>query len=116
VNREFDVDGARPRTDAAGEAFERVLQVAGASRSRDAADSRLVSGVRNRTNRLIDSEDEVGGWPSLKSVPAPLDTDRDGMPDDWERRHGLNPNDPNDRNGDQNGDGFTNLEKYLNSL
>jgi pectate lyase len=116
VNREFDVDGARPRTDAAGETFERVLQVAGASRSRDAADLRLVSGVRNRTNRLIDSEDEVGGWPALKSVPAPLDTDRDGMPDDWELRHGLNPNDPNDRNGDQNGDGFTNLEKYLNSL
>ena len=70
----------------------------------------------DHTNRLIDSEDQVGGWPALKSVPAPLDTDRDGMPDDWERHHGLNPNDPHDRNGDQNGDGFTNLEKYLNSL
>ena len=38
------------------------------------------------------------------------------MPDDWERSHGLDPNDPNDRNGDRNGDGFTNLEEYLNSL
>jgi len=116
VDREFDVGQARPHTDPAGEAFKRVLQDAGASRRRDAADERLVNGVRDRTNRLIDSEDEVGGWPALKSGAAPLDTDRDGMPDDWERRHGLNPNDPNDRNGDQNGDGFTNLEKYLNGL
>jgi pectate lyase len=115
ADREFDIDGARPRTDPAGDAFERVLRTAGASRRRDAADLRLVHGVRDRTNRLINSEDDVGGWPVLKSAPAPVDTDRDGMPDEWERRHGLNPNDPDDRNGDQNANGFTNLEEYLNS-
>jgi hypothetical protein len=38
------------------------------------------------------------------------------MPDDWEESHNLNPADPKDRNGDYNEDGYTNLEKYLNSL
>ncbi len=114
VPTEFDVGSARPRTDTAAEAYERVLKSAGASRHRDAADERLVTGVRQRTNRLIDSQDEVGGWPVLRSEQAPTDTDGDGMPDDWERRHGLDPTVPNDRNGDRDGDGFTNLEEYLN--
>ncbi len=47
--------------------------------------------IRERKNRMIDSEDEVGGWPKLKSEKAPLDTDGDGMPDEWERQQGLNP-------------------------
>ena len=51
-----------------------------------------------------------------RSRPAPPDTDHDGMPDDWEKAHGLNPNDPSDRNAMSRGDGYTNLEKYLNSL
>ena len=38
------------------------------------------------------------------------------MPDTWERNHGLNPDSPDDRNGDRDHDGFTNLEEYLNSL
>lgn len=116
VDQAFDVDGARPQTDPAQVAFDRVLDTAGASHSRDAADQRVVQGVRNRTNRLIDSQDQVGGWPTLKAAPAPLDTDGDGMPDAWERQHGLNPHDPTDGNADSTGDGFTNLEKYLNGL
>jgi pectate lyase len=116
VDREFDVDGALPKTQSAMEAFQSVLQHAGASLHRDAADERLVKGVRDRTGRLIDSQDQVGGWPQLRSTLAALDSDGDGMPDDWERSHGLNPHDPSDRNGDRNGDGFTNLEEYLNSL
>ena len=74
-----------------------------------------MKGIRDRKNRMIDSEDEVGGWPNLKSEKAPTDTDGDGMPDDWERQHGLNPNDPADGNI-VSSDGYTNLEKYLNSL
>ena len=66
--------------------------------------------------KLIDSQDEVGGWPVLKSTPPPKDSDQDGMPDAWEKARGLNPNNPEDRNGDANGDGYTNLEDYLNSL
>ena len=116
VEHEFVMGAAEPETEAAASAFERVLKSAGASRRRDAADRRIVEGVIQRTNRLIDSQDEVGGWPDLQSEPAPRDTDRDGMPDDWEANQGLNPNDPNDRNGMKDGTGYTNLEVYLNSL
>ena len=106
----------RPITHLAKEAYTQVLAKAGASMVRDAADKRIIKGVRERTHRRIDSQKEVGGWPTLKSKPAPLDTDRDGMPDDWEKEHQLDPNNPEDRNADQDGDGYTNLEEYLNSL
>jgi hypothetical protein len=43
----------------------------------------------------------------------PLDTDGDGMPDPWEKAHGLDPNDPSDASRDDDGDGFTNLQEYL---
>ncbi len=120
VPQEFDVGPACPKTDPAGVALERVLQKSGCTHSRrDAADKRIVAGIRDRTNHLIDSQDEVGGWPTLRSLvtsePA-KDTDGDGMPDEWEERHGLNPNDPKDGNAIAGADGYTNLEKYLNSL
>ncbi|MFO1021576.1 MAG: hypothetical protein U0903_12900 [Planctomycetales bacterium] len=114
--REFDVGGAKPTTQTASEASQLVLRNAGASRHRDGADERLVKGVKERTNRLIDSQKQVGGWPMLNSLPAPKDSDQDGMPDAWEISHGLNPNDPEDRNADQDKDGYTNLEEYLNGL
>ena len=44
------------------------------------------------------------------------DTDGDGMPDEWEKANGLNPNDPSDANGDCTGDGYTNIEKYINGI
>ena len=37
-------------------------------------------------------------WPEYKTYNVPTDTDHDGIPDDWERRAGLDPNDPNDAN------------------
>ena len=55
-------------------------------------------------------------WPDYKTYNVPVDSDHDGIPDDWEKAHGLNPNDARDANKDSNGDGYTNLEKYLNSL
>ena len=115
-DREFEIGDARPNTETAQTAFENVLKSAGASLRRDAADERIVEGVRDKTNRLINSQEQVGGWPPLKAEQAPADADRDGMPDEWERSRGLNPADANDRNGDKNGDGYTNLEEYLNSL
>lgn len=105
----------RPVTQSAEAAYELVLEKAGASKVRDAADQRIIAGVMDRTHRRIDSQKEVGGWPQLESGTAPTDLDRDGMPDAWEKAHGLNIADPADRNAMQN-DGYTNLEQYLNSL
>jgi len=112
---EFVSEEDRPTTHPAAEAYKLVLAKAGASKARDAADQRVVDGIITRTHRRIDSQKEVGGWPVLKSLPSPADTDRDGMPDEWEKAQGLNPNDPDDRNARQK-DGGTNLEHYLNAL
>ena len=62
--------------------------------------------------------DEVGGWDPhpAERRPANWDSDRDGMPDTWEKAKGLNPKDSTDRNGDQDNDGYTNLEAYINGL
>jgi hypothetical protein len=54
------------------------------------------------------------GYPILKSATAPLDGDHDGMSDGWERARGLNPENPQDANDDQDSDGYTNVEEYLN--
>jgi hypothetical protein len=113
---EFDCGPAAVRARPAGEVLDLVLESAGASIRRDAADARIVRGVRDRTHRLIDSQAQVGGWPALAGLPAPADADRDGMPDAWEAARGLDPRDPADRNADPDGDGYTNLEDYLNGL
>jgi hypothetical protein len=97
-------------------ALELVLATVGASRpARDAVDARLIDHVRTHTGRLINSQAEVGGWPDLKSVAAPLDTDQDGMPDAWETARGLDPKSPADGKAIAES-GYTNLEAYLNSL
>ena len=58
---------------------------------------------------------EVGGWPEYKGTPY-KDSDGDGMPDDWETAHGLNPKDAVDATGDPNDDGYTNIEDFINGL
>ncbi len=84
---------------------------------RDTIDRRIIQDVINQTGHSIvsTSNQPEGGWPLLSSLPAPADTDHDGMPDDWELSQGLNPNDDSDRNI-VNEDGYTKLENYLNSL
>lgn len=119
----------------AQQAFDLVLQYAGATLpKRDVVDARIVYETRNGTVTyggktyakaqgfdttkvygIIDSQTDVGGWPVLISLPAPLDSDHDGMPDDWELAHALNPADAADRNT-IGAEGYTMLEKYLNEL
>jgi hypothetical protein len=43
-----------------------------------------------------------------------VDSDHDGMPDAWEQKYGFNPNDPSDASKDANGNGYTNIEEFLN--
>ena len=64
---------------------------------------------------IITDISQVGGYPEYKGK-AYKDSDKDGMPDAWEKKYGLNPNDASDANGDINGDGYTNIEKYINGI
>lgn len=110
-------------------AFEQVMEYAGASKTRDAVDTRIVSetctgtatymdGGNGSKNGYIDTQSAVGGWPVYNSLPAETDTDGDGIPDWWEDEFGLNKNlaadgktislDPSGR--------YTNLELYLHWL
>lgn len=64
---------------------------------------------------IITDPVQMGGYPEYKGEPY-VDSDMDGMPDAWEKAHGLNPNDPSDANKDCTGDGYTNIEKYINGI
>lgn len=91
----------------------RLLPNVGASYpTRDAVDKRLVSQYNAGNGRLATS----GSYPSVKkgSRNSDYDSDKDGMADVWERSMGLNPNDKSDAAKDRNGDGYTNLEDFLN--
>ncbi|MBN1951637.1 MAG: hypothetical protein JW801_10565 [Bacteroidales bacterium] len=101
--------------------WESVLEDAGATLpKRDETDERIVNDVLNLTGKIINSQDELGGypeWPVVILSPAELDAydfDRDGMADAWERKNDLDPTDPEDRNSDIDGNGYTNLEEFLN--
>lgn len=109
-------DWADAATETAAEAEARVLAHVGAGRIRDAVDARILEGFRTRSGHIIDSQAQVGGWPELDAGSPWNDSDGDGMPDDWETAHGLNPDDATDGVADRNSDGFTNLEDWLNSL
>ncbi len=115
------------KTQSAARAYKKVLKEAGCSLTRDSVDGRVINEVRTGIAKygetyagggkgLIDSQTAVGGWPELRSETAPEDSDHDGMPDAWERRHGLNRNNPADGAHDTDGDGYTNLEEYLDCL
>ncbi|MDP4276537.1 MAG: thrombospondin type 3 repeat-containing protein [Bacteroidota bacterium] len=127
----------------ATEAFDYVLNNAGATRPvRDAVDIRVTEMVRTGQIKVLDHvstaavpkfkyrtrlpEDsykmgiitdisQVGGYPEYKGKPR-KDSDGDGMPDTWEKKYHLNPNDPSDAIKDCNGDGYTNIEKYINGM
>ena len=99
----------------ANEAYEAVVAQGGASLRRDAVDLRVTEEVRAGRGRLIDSQNQVGGWPVLQTGTAPVDRDGYGMPDAWESAQGLNPADAADGNR-VGSDGYTNLERYLHAL
>ncbi len=110
-------DAAAVAVTSAQAALEEVLQWAGAVLpKRDAVDARIAEQVRSGGGRIIDSQKAVGGWPEYRQSPAPADTDQDGIPDEWELAKGLDPKDQADGAKDRDGDGYTNLEEYLNGL
>ena len=116
VDKPFEVEPVTMT--AAGIAYRDVLAEAGAvCPVRDPVDARLIHEVRTRSGRIIDSQKEVGGWPDYPAATAPKDSDGDGIPDDWEIAHGLNPEDPADASAPaRDGGGYTNIETYVNGL
>lgn len=111
----------------ARDAYDAVLKRGGCSLpARDTLDERIVDDVKNRTGRLIDVqggylhgtayEATVGAWPILKSRPALKDSDSDGMPDDWEKKYGLNAASATDAMTFTLHKQYTNIEVYINSI
>lgn len=129
--KETVIDKAFPAeaipSESALRSFELILAKGGASLPvRDTMDQRLIKNVKERTGRIIDVqggyphgteyEQTINAWPTLRSIPAPMDTDRDGMPDNWEKKNGLNPSDPADSSLFKLSKTYTNVEVYINSI
>lgn len=112
-------------TDSATEAYQKILKTGGASLKRDPVDLRIIKDVENGSfsyegskgsrNGIIDSQKDVGGFPDLKKGQPEKDSDHDGMPDEWEIRHKLNPHVYNSdgRDLDKN---YDNIEVYFNDI
>lgn len=127
----------------AANAFSKVVDFAGCSYRRDVVDTRIATetkdgtygtygkysgtqtGAKGSKYGLIDTQEDVGGWPELKQGEKPTDTDGDGMPDDWEDANGLDSEDPSDAvttslcdkdNGNIHNCKYTNIEVYANAL
>jgi len=106
-------------THSADEAYELVLLNGGATLpKRDPVDVRVIESVHtgktSTKTGILETPADVGGWPEYKAAQIPTDTDKDGMPDEWEKKHGLDPKDATDAAKDSDGDGYTNLEEFLN--
>lgn len=103
------------RTERPLAAYVELLSNAGAVLpARDSVDQRVISLIARNEGRIIDTQFEVGGWLGLTRGDPQLDQDRDGMADEWENAHGLDPTDRHDQATDLDGDGYTNLEEFLN--
>ena len=123
----------------AQKAYEKVLAYGGASLYRDAVDARYMDEAENGTTHYIGSATKTGDGKTIThrkgiidfvkdqgtytlastSRPAGWDSDRDGIPDEWEIANGLNPNDASDgqkKTIDTEKGWYTNLEVYMNSL
>ncbi len=110
----------------AQQAYKDVLQNAGASFKRDSLDERIINDVKKRSGKIIDVQGgyphgtdyelTVNAWPALKTLPAPADADQDGIPDEWEKKHGLNSNDASDATAISLHPYYSNIEVYINSI
>ncbi len=103
----------------AEEAFPKVMEGAGASLVRDHVDEAVVDAVKAGEGSLIDKVEQSVGWegsyPKLAQTESPEDTDGDGIPDEWEKAHGLDPEKSGD-GAEESRYGYTYLEIYLQSL
>lgn len=112
----FNTTQALPAKDA----LEYVIKNVGASKVRDAVDAMLIRELLSfgKDGRILNTEDDNGISGNVGTVangPSPKDSDKDGMSDEWEATRGLNPDAADDK-GDDDRDGYTNIEEYLSCL
>lgn len=124
INQPHDIQD-NVKTHSAKEAYEKILQIGGASLVRDTIDLHVLKDVKNGSftykgskgsaNGIIDSQNDVGGFPNLNPGKPLPDSDSDGMPDEWEIKNKLNPKvaNSNGRDLDKN---YDNIEVYFNDL
>ncbi|MET0386663.1 MAG: pectate lyase [Polyangiales bacterium] len=108
-------------SDDAAHAYAKVLAHAGATVPvRDEVDAKLAELIAAQAGDKLHDPSDLGvgaeGYGELVARTPEPDTDADGMPDAWEQTHALDPQQPEDRNADPDGDGYTALEAYLNAL
>ena len=139
IKLDAPVETGEVTTHNAQKAYEKVLAYGGASLYRDAVDARYMDEAENGTTHYIGSATKTGDGKTIThrkgiidfvkdqgtytlastSRPAGWDSDRDGIPDEWEIANGLNPNDASDgqkKTIDTEKGWYTNLEVYMNSL
>jgi hypothetical protein len=109
----FDAGLPQVQTHSAAGAYVQVLSRAGAVNFRDPVDRRLIHSVMNQLDWSIDTQAEVGGWPTLPTGAAAPDANGDGVPDNWATANGFTVG----QNLHQTTapDGYTYLEKYIHS-
>lgn len=93
------------------EGYDFVVENAGANIFRDLVDVRVLGDMHNLTGKIIDSQDEVGGWPTLQNGIYPLDSNQNGLPDYWETKYGVS-----DPHGHELSPLWTNVELYAYSI
>lgn len=104
-------------------AYRKVVAFAGACLSRDAVDARILTMIISNEavsgmppTGIINTQTEVGGWPALQFTRVLADSDKDGIPDEWELVHGLDPESPDDACLFTLDPYYSNIEVYLNGL
>lgn len=107
------------KTHTAQETLQLVTKYAGASLKRDKVDNRLINYLTNgypkNISGIINSQNEVGGFPILSSKITSIDSDKDGLPDDWEKANNLKIGIKNGANFDLSSQ-YSNIEVYAESI
>ena len=112
--------------DSVTKAEQEILAESGASKrinergewvaNRDTVDQRIINDYKNETGTIPASADDVGGYPIIDAGTPYADSDHDGMADVWEDIYGLDKYNYNDNAEDKDGDGYTNIEEFINGM
>lgn len=115
----------RPKRDAVDQRVVNMVRTGNVAKATIAPDSKAKAAAVRYDQKWIDEmaemvtkgfitdPSEVGGYPRYEGTPY-TDTDGDGLPDAWETKHGLDPKNASDATSDLNGDGYMNIEAFIN--